>query len=1078
MATRKTITNNIRNQSVNYVGEITYLDNLNSFISGDSFDLKPIYVNPISYSIARDTFFIVTENKYYDNVFDKVRNKKTGSGRSEIEFDALASNDFNDIQSLSAVSEDETDAYIIGISDILSSNNITDLSVYSLNTTVNFSVLNQYWKYSDGILSSTDKPDVFDESYFFYFKFIDGNFCNIIKSLSGGIEYLTYDSNNFIFQSNYDENNSKFLYSYNTETNQIILINNSLFLGYSVDGELSAVSINSVIDETTNVFNLNNKNSLNLEESVVNSFLPIYTNKNTIGQSFSVDNNAIISHNYNSYLDKNSNYITLKNNVIYDEKYSLINTGQNSSFRNYTSINTGIRGDSGYNNVILSYNTQWYKYDFTPDKQTYFNIPFEMYGHEQININDCKLLENGATGGNSPLNSDKLYKKHYEYLDFKNTGITAGVDNAKYLCSWLYFNPLYPSRSVWLDRYYIPDKVTQLDALSVDGWNTIKELQSFSEKHPFNNQYETYYNEFLREVGVIDIESKLTIQPNSLYLYEKIGPKTSEKLFEELSSYKLDSVSNEYLDHSNSFYLLTDSTSNDEEFTMNIVLKNFDLDVFEGNKIFGNRTISLTVDKDFSPYNLTVDGDTIHYYDIDYNYIKSINLSSNIDDIIFTDDYNKFYVDCEDNNFYTIESLDFITNSTNLLSSLNVEYITFDSNNLYVLDSIGDVYIFNPDLDTLNYKNSVPSGHDLLVVKNGDIYSSMGSSIDYSDSNEIYTLSLGSNEIFYKDIATPIISSSDAILDFYVDKTDVIFILKGDSILKVNNQTLAELDINIPLSPTYGFTSLNVNRYQRNGVVYEYIDIIDKNGTDCIIHRYDKELNFIETIEKVVSGAFIKSKSRANTKFLNKELSIKFTLFDIFNYYKKDEVILTIDQKRIDESDMSIINISFSNKFGTISTYFNGNLIDIYKFDTKKFYFSNTLRDNKIFFGASNITDEILITDLLSSANNDMISGNCQITEASIYDKAFNYFDVINYNRIFNSIPDSHLIIPVKPRAYLEEIAGFYNQNKNIRKSEFGSINIVGTELTETMKTDIKNKSVQLFEDIFINLKVNELEFK
>lgn len=1082
MATKKTIQelDTVNNIDINYMGDITYKKNQQVFSSGEQFNIKNITEDPIDYIIAKDVFSILTKPDLYDQIFNNIRNEKDGTGLTDFQLSALAQNDFTGYQSLSAVAEDQSTDYVIAISDQVTDTNFSDLVVYSFSSTVRFTQSNLYWLYNDGELSSIiDPPNLTDDNYF-YFKFIDGQYCNVIKSLSGGDKYLTYDNglSSMVFQDGYDDDYSKFVYSYNSNINQIVLAIETVgIIGFTETAELSVLPSNSFIDEISNTFSLDNKNSLNQEELVVNSFMPYYSNKNNLLQNFEVDNIGLYTHNYNSVLENNSNYIPLKSNVIYDEKYSLINTEQTPYFRQYTSVNSGIRGDSGYNNFILGYNSNYYKYDFKPDKQTYFNVPFELGdGYSQININDCKLIENGAIGGNSPLNADKIYKKLFEYSDFRNTGITPNVDNGKYLCSWLWYNPLFPSRSKWLDRYYNPDVVAKYDALSEEGWNVLSSLESFSTTNELLGSYETYYKEFDKTVGVFDVESKLTIEPNSLYMYERLGQKTSMILHNELSSYVLEHRQNEKLDFENNFYLLTDTSYGDEEFTLNVVLDKFDLDLFKGNKVFGNRTISLTVDKDFSPYNITVDDTVIHYYDFDYNYIKSLDLSSTIDDIIFTDDYNKFYVDCG-GILYTIESLDFITNETTTLTSYpNITDIKYYDQKLYVLDSdTNQIYTYNPEEDS-NLSSVSSTTDELFIIENGEIYTGSGNYIDYGNFKDYYTLD--TNEIFYNGIGTPIISSSDNFIDFYVDKSDIVYVLKSNAIYKVSNTTLTETLTSQPLSATYSINSFNINRYQRNGEIYEYIDIYDKSGSDTIIHRYDKDLNFIETLSKTISGNFIRPKSRFNTKYLDKNLTFKVSLFDIFNYHKRGEVELEIDQMYIDESDKATINFIFSNKYGTITTYFNGALIDIFKFNNEKYFFSNTLRDNKIYFGSSIIDDEHTIDSVVLSSDNDMISGECDILDVSIYNKTFNYFDVINYNRMFNETPENSLVIPVKRRSYIEEIAGFYNQNKNMRKSEYGSVNIYGTDLTGDQQQDVKNEIEQLFVDTFVNLRISETTFK
>jgi hypothetical protein len=1087
MAIKTNIKDSVIPVNLKYMGDvvddvdISYKYNTYTFASGEQFILKDAFFEPLSINIAKDVFSVITKPRLYTDIFNDIREEKQGSGLKTFNIDALAQDDFIGGVSLSAVQESDGlgSESIIGISygEDISLTNSVDVVRFSLNTTISYSEANLYWYDNNGVLSSIPSPELLTDDYFFYIFFIDGTYCNIKKVNETGEKYLTYDSGSFIFQETEDELNSRFIYSYNPQESRIFLIiQNTGILGFDESGLLSSMPFDSVVSEIQNSFSLIPKNSLELKEEIRNSFVPTYGVKNNIVKTDNIDTHILITHNYDSNIENNSNTISLKSNTLYDETNTLINTDSNLFYKKYTSLNSGIRGDSGYNNYILGYNCDWYKYTFESDKQTYFNIPFELKGYEQININDCKLIENGAIGGNSPLNSDKIYKKLYEYSDFKNTGITPSVDNSKYLCSWLYYNPLNPQLgSRWLDRYYNPDKTTKLEALSERGWNGLSSLESFSTKQSLVGNYNLYYTEFDKGLGIFDVESKLTIEKDSLYMYEHIGLETSQKLLDEYSNTLLFDVNDKDMDSTEQFTIIPNTYDFDEEFTLNIVLDNFDINKFNGNKIFGNRTLSLTVDKDYSPYSIVVDDSVIKYYDFDYNLISSLDLSSTIDDIIFTDDYNKFFVDCG-GKIYTIESLDFITNETTLTDYSNISDIKYYNERLYLLDEVtGEVKRYNYNTDTLSSETFVSSGDNLFLNLNGTVYSSNGEYIDYGDSDDIYTLS--SNQIFYKNISTPILSSDD-IVDFYVDSNDILFVLQSDKLLKIDNTFITKVIDSVDIAPTYGLSSFDVTRYQRGGITYEYIDIVDKSSQDTVIHRYSKDFELVDTISRNIEGNFIRSKRRLQTKYLDKQLQFKITLYNIFNYYKQGNVELTIESDILEENNRNVINVLFSNKYGNITTYCNGKLIDIYKFDNEEYYFSNTLRDNKIFVGSSFLTDESTIDSIVLSSNNDMISSGYTIKNFSIYNSQFNYFDVINYNRIYTTNIPCYLVIPVKTRSYIEEIAGFYTQNKNLRKSEYGAITINGAELTTDMKLDVKNKINTIFDDTFINLRISNINIK
>ena len=49
--------------------------------------------------------------------------------------------------------------------------------------------------------------------------------------------------------------------------------------------------------------------------------------------------------------------------------------------------------------------------DFKPGRMTYFHTPQNMYPYKRINIADTGLVKAGAIAGDTPLVSDKIFKK-------------------------------------------------------------------------------------------------------------------------------------------------------------------------------------------------------------------------------------------------------------------------------------------------------------------------------------------------------------------------------------------------------------------------------------------------------------------------------------------------------------------------------------------------------------------------------------------------------------------------------------------------------------------------------------------
>jgi len=1069
-------------------GDVSYFGELYPTSSGMNMNIEDVLKTPVSYILSKDIFTVLTTVKFYDDVFKNIRPEKSGSSSLLFSSTALAVNDFLASELLSAIGPDgDSNAYVIGYSEGSTIEDDRDITNYSFNTTLRNNFTNTHLFVNNGTLSSTIDADDLTDDFYFYVRLIDQTYCNIIKTGEDGDKYITYDVGSDTLTSNTDEDIifSRFIYSYNSITNALLLVVPEYgTIGINSSGDIAITPLDSATlssEINQNIFTVDGKNSLDKLEAIYNSFSPVYSDSNNIVDQYFTFSNNLYTHNYESDLDKNSNFIALKNNLTPAGEYSLVNQESNTTHRQYTSLTAGIRGDSSYNNYILNYTSDVFDVVFTPDKQTYFNIPYEFRGYTQININDTSLIKNGAIGGNSPLNSDKVYKKLYEYADFKNTGVTANVDNGQYLCTWLWYNPLRPSQSMWLDRYYNPDKVTNTSALSVDGWNTISHLESFSTTSMLEGVYAEYFTEFDKGIGVFDVESKLTFQPNSLFMYERIGKKVSQSLHDQKRDLLLVTQTELTMDFTQSNILITENTTNDEEFSINLVLENFNLESFRGNKIFGNNTVSLTVDRNFTPFTTSLSGSEMFFYDHDYNEVTSVNISSDIntDNVIFTDDYNLIYVEDVDGIVHTIENLDFITNSTSALTSLDIADIKYYDSKLSILLSSGGYFEFDPNTEKLAAKGNGISGDDLLLVYD-DVYSSyVGKYVDYSETGVPYVLN--DNAVYYNNITTAAISG-DSIIDIATDVNNIIYALKDDGLYTIDNTFIPKVikSVNINPTNTNNLKYINRGRYIRNGVITEYLDVVETdNLSSTIIHRYDRELNLIKKIDdKSISGTPIKGSNIYNTKFLSKQLDLDITLFGIFDFNKTGKVRLTVDEKYINEDSTCILNVIFSNKYGTITLYCNGNIVAIEKFDKNIYYFSNTLRDTKLFIGASNYNGESTINDMLLSSNNDMTSGGFTIKELTIYDTYFNFFDVSNFNRIYRAPKGNNLLLPIQHRSYIEEVSGFFIQNKNMRKSEYGSINIRGTDLTDDMKADVTKRINQTVEDTYINLRINNINIE
>lgn len=241
---------------------------------------------------------------------------------------------------------------------------------------------------------------------------------------------------------------------------------------------------------------------------------------------------------------------------------------RNCDLREYDKIFTGTNQVKGLNDIYLGYNEYTTSVVLEPDKITYFHTPQDMYPFDKININDSGLTESGATGGDTPIVSDKIFKKAADYKYSSPDGAPSDEETGIWLCSWLknnvgsdwdstvtyntdvvinYEDSTYislknntniipgtdntvwvktDSRSMWVDRYYNPNEFTETEALKIE------------------NQYSTYTSKFDFIVSTLSAEkhyvfdkiSDLVFEPGCRYAYYKIGDKENQTIVDTLKS--------------------------------------------------------------------------------------------------------------------------------------------------------------------------------------------------------------------------------------------------------------------------------------------------------------------------------------------------------------------------------------------------------------------------------------------------------------------------------------------------------------------------------------------------------------
>lgn len=1046
----KFLNNNSGKLSFEYIGNNSFKENEVLTFNDYNYYQYALLDNVIDYTIAYNQAIFLTDNKLNGSVFNPVFEQKTTSTSN---LSALGMNLFSSSLSLSAISLDGsiTNPIILGYSSVESDRSSI---IYSFNS---YLKINQtYLSYDNDRLSSgvfDSDGDLSNDNYF-YLNIIDSELLYVIKQTTNGEKYLYYNTSTDSLSFTTEQDSSELIYSYNQDNNQILLIvPNQCILGVN-GAELSAYPIASDITDN-NLFTLLDKNYIEQEKPVRDSFFVEY-NGLSIDKIYPVGNNFCVFHNYPTLTA--SNVISLKNNVLYNNKYSLIDINKKTNFREYTCIDSGIRGDSSYENIVLNYNNRLYNITCSPDKTTYFHAPYSLGGYDRININDLNLLETGAIGGNTPNNSDKLFKYLYEYEDFRNTGDIVDVDTGQYLCTWLYYNPYTPDQSLWLDRYYNPDVSTKLDALNADSFEIIKGLSAFSRDNNLVGSYKDYISLFNQGLGVYDLPSRMCFEPNVKYAYHHIGKKDSDLLFKGLSTNKL--IEKENL---NTIQFI--ETDNLNDLSINLVLDSFYPDQLKSYILFDSDNVSIHTNNNITPYLYTYNGNSLSAYDYTYsNLLESISLSANFSKLVSTDSFKEVFVLDVDNNLYRLLN-NRIIDIFSSLKTITVNDFYYYNNNLYILDDSGNYYSFDYYTDTLTLLGISSSDKTNLVFDGIDVTTYVAEKIDYTSNGNIYRLS--ADNVYRNNVTTPLLVSTDTLKDFVVDDKK-IYILKDDALLvyDISNNTVTDT---ITL-PGGGFDNIEIVSYYKNKTDYKKIYVYDTN-TSTWSYEIDINNPTVKTlINKKFSGTLVTDRSNYFYSKYNSN-GLYFDLYLDSNFSQKKEKIslsLTIDE--IKYSYNPVINLILDNKYGNIILYSNGRLLKNYIFDSYGFYNNNILIDDLV-YGNIKIGDKHTYSDNLSGS----FVKDLNIKDFSIYNKPLNFYEVGVFNRLYETIENVEIILPVAKRSFKEEISGYYTQSKSIQNSNYLDVNVDGLDVTDEQKTDIKTYITNLMSKTYINKEINSI---
>jgi hypothetical protein len=375
-----------------------------------------------------------------------------------------------------------------------------------------------------------------------------------------------------------------------------------------------------------------------------------------INESKSYENifsNYVFSNQYASITGANMNMdlMQLKNQLT-----SSYESNRGNPFPNYTEcdhreydrIFTGTNQIKGLSDIHFGYNSYSTDINIPVDKITYFHAPQDMYPYEKININDSGLIEAGAIGGDSPITSDKLFKKAADYKYNSPYGAPTDEETGVWLCTWLkssiespwdssakydkdilvsFKNKVYQSLKintgvipstnrltwvelpeqapVWVDRYYNPEHFSVQQALE------------------FTEQYVVYKSKFdhivttlsAQQDYIFDKLSDVTFEPGALYAYYRVGPIENNITINSMDTHLVHRGQEPVYEQDRSTYINTDEalTFNGNTYIETVALNNtknsdytvsFNLSLDDWNKPFGGQFLGNYTNHGIGFYNL------------------------------------------------------------------------------------------------------------------------------------------------------------------------------------------------------------------------------------------------------------------------------------------------------------------------------------------------------------------------------------------------------------------------------------------------------------------------------------------
>lgn len=844
--------------------------------------------------------------------------------------------------------------------------------------------------------------------------------------------------------------------------------------------------------------------------------------KNLEGSNFKVDASGSIANVLNNYLitvtesdilssTLNLNLLPLKNQITIDGNQSEGNPYNDSEtyvhHRKYNKLHTGNNQVAGNDTVYMNYFSGVKEVTLEPNKLTYFHLPREITPFTRLNVNDSLLYRNGSIAGNSPITSDKIFKKRVDDQD--DTPIV-DEKNGALLCSWLSGNHDPNSTPIWVDRYYNPNYSNLLEAMSSQAL------------------YVEYSAGFQNTVAllsaegytVFDKKSDLTFEPGCLYAYHHIGSTdiqntldslVDSELFRNIKNYR-DFRDNEKVQIlsdtgilntytlKGSSYGVTDAINHTGSFTLA-----FTLEVDDWTKPFANQIIGNFTNKGFSventhqvtPLIVFPDGQKIQIYNTDFRKIKTYDLSNELDGniMIFTrkDVIDDLYLCTTSNTIYQYNTNGIMQNRITDHLAVTAEYlhdIEVNEDFLFISVSASDTFnkrgylkyalsawdteqsvgtnalhreagIYTPQyIHSTSQNNIILTGG--VIALTTDALSGNATTIDNTGNPWWIEGPLIKGYVDGSNITVVSAVSGGYIEQIQFDHRNNLWILHDQNTVSMLNSARQMVFSTILSATPSGSRYLDMV-YEFGNTGYTQYGIIMNfalTAADSNVFKIKPDGALLDTVSVVLSTASPLSgwKTTTGWDYIRKQklsavpsIRAKMRLSKIFNQklhhetYDDYEIVMYTDSLK--KGSHSFV-ITFDAENGSYSMSTDGIVI-------------SSIDVNTAWYSTSKIFDQPLIVGSPSFFNGDNIQTILQqplyyrqldssMKDILLYDRALDAYEVGMMHIKNGKARPVKFDVPTGQRSFIETIDRFFRHKLPVRRTSRYNINIVNSNITSS----------------------------